>query len=113
MTGLLFATVVILSFGSAFGRQDPAAPRPGPAAAPMPVINAEEECKKLCEKDKGLDADVRDCMTECATYTDLREFDYDGPTQEALRDFVKDETWNEDGGESMEEAHDENAGGWM
>lgn len=72
----------------------------------MPVVSPEEECKKLCEKDNGLDADARDCMTECAVYTDLREFQHDGPTQAGLRDFVKDETFNEDGGESMEGAFD-------
>lgn len=115
MNGSLVATLVALAIGSAFGRevQMPPSPAPaaGPAGAPMPVVNAEEECKKLCMKDKGIDSDVRDCMTECAVYTDLREFPHDGPTQEGLKDFVLDETHNEDGGEEMEGLHDAQAYG--
>lgn len=72
--------------------------------------DATEHCKKLCAADKGTDADPEYCENECAVYTDVNEFDHDGPTVKGLHDFVEDESFNEeneDGGEAMEKVYEE------
>lgn len=94
--------VLCLSSAPSWARQDPEEVEEVGADKKK----APDSCKKLCEKDAGMDADTTDCETECAVYTDLREFSHDGATNEALADFVADETYNEDGGEQMEKQFD-------
>jgi len=78
------------------------------AMAPAPA-EAEPDprpaCEELCAADKGMDADPTDCMTECAVYTDIQE------EEEGMQDFVEDETYNEDGGEKMEQVFNDNLAG--
>jgi len=75
------------------------APAPGPA--PMRAAQkAHPGCWEMCKHAFGLGADS--CMAECRTYTDGAE---DG--EEGLQEFVEDKTYNEAGGEDMEEAFEE------
>lgn len=70
-----------------------------------PVKVAEEKCKKLCKVDSGMDADARDCLTECASSTDLMTHDLD----RGFEYFGKDESYNEKGGEKIKELVNEEA----
>lgn len=70
-----------------------------------PVKVAEERCKELCKADSGMDADTRDCLTECASSTDLMTHDLD----KGFGYFANDESYNEKGGEKILEVHNEQA----
>lgn len=81
-----------------------AAPAPAPAASPgaapapaAPPIDPYKLCDELCQYDTGMDGDVDMCTVDCHTYVDA------GGDIESLRGFVVDETYNEQGGEKMEE----------
>jgi len=80
-------------------REDP------PKGEFYPERKSTPKCEELCKKDTGLDADFRDCMTECSVYTDVMTHDLD----KAFHDFTQDESFNEKGGEKMKEAHNEEA----
>jgi len=72
------------------------APAPGPSTM-RTAAKAHPGCWEMCKHAFGLGADS--CMAECRTYTDGAEDGEDG-----LEDFVEDKTYNEAGGENMEEA---------
>jgi hypothetical protein len=78
-------------------------PSPGPSPAPAP-IDPYKMCNELCKHDTGMDGDFDFCVVDCRTYVDA------GNDIASLFDFVTDETYNEQGGESMEE-HFEKATG--
>lgn len=79
-----------------------AAPAPAPSASPAsPAPQAKQLdpyqlCDDLCKYDTGMDADHGMCVTDCRLYADA------GGDVDSLRDFVADETFNEQGGEAME-----------
>eukprot|EP00747_Dinoflagellata_sp_TGD_P138612 gnl/TRDRNA2_/TRDRNA2_175795_c0_seq5.p1 gnl/TRDRNA2_/TRDRNA2_175795_c0~~gnl/TRDRNA2_/TRDRNA2_175795_c0_seq5.p1 ORF type:complete len:362 (-),score=119.65 gnl/TRDRNA2_/TRDRNA2_175795_c0_seq5:73-1158(-) len=74
---------------------------PGPAPGPAP-LTAGDMCRELCKKDTGMDADFNDCMTECNVYTDT------APSwEDAGGEFTEDESYNEKGGEEMEDKFEE------
>merc|ERR1719217_1371593 len=81
--------------------ENAAAPAPGPAGAPGPApapaakIDPYQMCKDLCQFDTGMDGDPDMCNTDCRTYVDA------GGDLKSLKDFVTDETYNEQGGETM------------
>merc|ERR1719326_931512 len=52
---------------------------------------ATKSCEEMCKVDSGMDADARDCLTECATHTDLMTHNLD----RGLGTFVNDESHNE------------------
>jgi len=80
-----------------------AAPAAAPSGAPGPApaidlskIDPWKMCDELCKYDTGMDADHGVCVTDCRSYVDA------GGDIKSLRDFVTDETYNEQGGEKME-----------
>merc|ERR1719261_1946765 len=77
------------------------APAPGPAGMRV-TQKAHPGCWEMCKHAKGLGADS--CMAECRTYTDT---DSAEDSTESLQDFVEDKSYNEAGGEDMEEAFEE------
>lgn len=76
-----------------------AAQAPGPAPGLSSTRRAHPDCFDLCKHAKGLGASS--CMTECRTYTDTNPHPDKG-----LEEFVADETYNEAGGEDMEQAYE-------
>jgi len=70
-----------------------------------PERAAVKKCEEMCKVDSGMDADARDCLTECATHTDLMTHHLDT----GFGGFVTDESYNEKGGEKMKELHNEKA----
>jgi len=106
-TTLTFA-LALLCADARLHREEPAAP--APAAAPggewaKLLEEASAKCKELCKVDTGMDADARDCLTECATSTDLMTHHLD----QGFEDFARDESYNEKGGNQIKELHNENA----
>jgi len=77
---------------------------PGPAPAPAVKIDPYEMCKDLCKFDTGMDGDFDSCNTDCRTYVDA------GGDLNSLKDFVTDETYNKQGGETMEKHFEEKTG---
>merc|ERR1719217_611823 len=75
----------------------PVDPSPPPSEAPVEPSPppAEESCESLCEHETGEEAES--CMTRCATSTDVMTHHH----EEALDDFVEDETTNQHGGTAM------------
>jgi len=77
-----------------------AAQAPGPAPGGLPATRrAYPDCAEMCKHAKGLGASS--CMTECRTYTDSSP-----DPEESLEEFVADKSYNEGGGEDMEEAYE-------
>jgi len=73
-----------------------AAPAPAPAgapgSAPAPAaakVDPDQMCKDLCQFDTGMDGDS--CVTDCRVYADS------GGDLKSLKNFVTDETYNEQG----------------
>lgn len=55
-------------------------------------------CEDLCKTDSGIDADLQDCLTECAVHTDLATHHMN----DGIMEFGEDESYNEKGGKKME-----------
>lgn len=79
--------------------------RRGEPAKPAWDHPANTKCEELCKVDSGIDADARDCLTECASATDLTTHHLD----QGFRNFAHDESYNEKGGEKILEKHNEEA----
>jgi len=101
MRAVLFASVLVLISPVAFA-QGPT----GVKGKYYPKRNSQEACAKLCKEDSGMDADEGDCMTECATHTDLLTH----RLKEGYKSFTHDEAYNEQGGKKMEEKADADLG---
>jgi len=89
----LVAALVLPDVTARMRREDP------------PEHPASKKCEEMCKVDSGIDADARDCLTECATHTDLMTHHLD----KGFKGFVTDESYNEKDGEKMKEVHDEKA----
>lgn len=68
----------------------------GAATRQAPADSA-DACEELCKHAKGVGASS--CMTECKMYTETAP-----DNEKALKSFVHDETYNEHGGEGVENA---------
>merc|ERR1719321_194238 len=79
--------------------------RRGDPAKPAWDHPAMTKCEELCKVDSGMDADARDCLTECASATDLTTHHLD----DGFGYFATDESYNEKGGEQILEKHNEEA----
>lgn len=96
MRGALLASILVFSAtGAVMHRRSVEDPK----GEYYPDRPASKVCEELCKTDSGIDADKHDCLTECATHTDLQTHHindgYDG--------FATDEAYNEKGGKKMEE----------
>jgi len=101
MTG--FSSTFVLALLSSVAD---AAMRVHPGEAGLyPDRDANTKCEELCKVDSGMDADARDCMTECATATDLTTHHMD----DGMRYFAEDESFNEKGGNKIQDLHNEKA----
>eukprot|EP00747_Dinoflagellata_sp_TGD_P138608 gnl/TRDRNA2_/TRDRNA2_175795_c0_seq1.p1 gnl/TRDRNA2_/TRDRNA2_175795_c0~~gnl/TRDRNA2_/TRDRNA2_175795_c0_seq1.p1 ORF type:complete len:368 (-),score=126.89 gnl/TRDRNA2_/TRDRNA2_175795_c0_seq1:78-1181(-) len=99
MRSLLIGVLVLALTSAAALKTNGEAPGPAPGPAPL---NAGDMCRELCKKDTGMDADFNDCMTECNVYTDT------APSwEDAGGEFTEDESYNEKGGEEMEDKFEE------
>lgn len=98
-------TVVALLLSGVNARMRRREEPPADTAGMYPDREATSKCEELCKVDAGMDADTRDCLTECASSTDLMTHNLD----QGLEDFARDESFNEKGGKKMQEAHNEKA----
>jgi len=75
------------------------APGPSPGPAPGPAVEKDlyKLCDEMCKHDTGMDGDLEYCLVDCHSYVDA------GGDIDSLMDFVTDETYNEQGGEKMED----------
>lgn len=80
-----------------------------------PTWAGNPKCAELCKDAKGFSA--QSCITECRVHTDVAPRDQapgtkgdDVPSQEALKDFVEDQTVNEQGGETLEKSFEKMTG---
>lgn len=80
-------------------REDP------PPGKFYPERDSTVRCEELCKKDTGMDADMRNCMTECSVYTDVMTHDLD----KGFHDFAMDESFNEKDGKGIKKIHNEKA----
>jgi hypothetical protein len=105
MTGSINALFMALLFSSACARMRHREDPPADTAGLYPDRDANKKCEELCKVDSGMDADARDCLTECAVSTDLQTHHLDEGTDY----FVKDESYNEKGGKKMKKLYNEKA----
>lgn len=101
MTGFASTFIVALLFS---GADSAMRVHPGEAGL-YPDREANTKCEEMCKVDSGMDADARDCLTECAVATDLHTHHLD----DGAYYFASDEAYNEKGGKKIKDLHNEKA----